>query len=146
ECRNFGRADTRDRGCCDRKKAGSAQRETRARRRREIQEVEFNDGRISKTANQEVRGRGSQLQTFQIFAELRAQIFALQGKLNRSFEETEFVAGIVAASLIHVRVYFLAVQQSAKSIGELQLARRPRLTIGKGFEDCRRQNVASNHG
>src|SRR5208282_21680 len=105
--------------CVGREKTGGAQRETGARRGREIEENESDNQRLTRSlcgGGALPRRTGpspvtthSQLQSFQIFPELSAQIFAFQRKLHCGFEEAEFVASIVAAAFVDVGIQLLAL-------------------------------------
>ena len=59
---------------------------------------------------------------FKILAERAAQVVALEGEFHRGFQESEFVAGVVAAAFVDVGVHFFLLQQHAHAVGELQFA------------------------
>ena len=53
---------------------------------------------------------GLQVQSLQIFAEGAAKIITLQGEFYRGFQESQLVAGVVAAAFVDVGVHFLLLQ------------------------------------
>ena len=64
-------------------------------------------------------GSNLQLQPLQILAERPAQIVPLQRELHRGLQEAKFVAGVMAAAFVNIRVHLLALQQRAQAIGKL---------------------------
>src|SRR4051812_19621864 len=53
-------------------------------------------------------------------AEGGAEVVALEGELNRGFQEAELVAGVVALALVAETVDLFVLQQGLDAVGELQ--------------------------
>ena len=63
-----------------------------------------------------------QLQRLQVLAKVAAQVLALQGELDRGFQESQLVAGVVALALEGVAVDFFLLEQCLQAVGQLQFA------------------------
>ena len=85
-----------------------------------------------------------ELLLLQPLAQWTAQVAALQGKLNRRFQEAELVASIVALPFKAEAVDFFLFQQLAHAICELYFTACTQLRPRERLKNPWRQNISSN--
>src|SRR6185437_2172821 len=88
-----------------------------------------------------------QLQGFQVVCKLRPQVFALQRKLNRGFQESQLVTGIVTLAFKGVaQNSFSRLQQTTHTVSQLEFTAGTKRRSLQRFKNCRRQNITANDG
>ena len=80
----------------------------------------------------------------QVRAEVVAELRVAQRVVDRCFQVTQFLAGIVTAAVENVSIEIALPHQLAKRIGELNLAARSAFGLREDRKNLRRQNVATD--
>ena len=83
---------------------------------------------------------------FQVIAERFAEVFAAQGEFDRSFEEAELVAEIVALAFEIVGVNGIELRENFEGVRQLDFAALARFRVFEDVKYLRLDDVAAEHG